>query len=36
MIEDRDLMIFSESSDEGPLPQGSVARFLWPHLDTFL
>ena len=35
MIEDRELMIFSESSDEGPLPQGSAARSLWPHLDTF-
>ena len=35
MIEDRELIISSESSDEGPLPQGSAARSLWPHLDTF-
>ena len=34
MIEDTELMIFSESKDEGPLPQGSAARTLWPHLDT--
>jgi len=35
MIEDRELMVFSEDSDEGPLLQSCAARFLWPHLDIF-
>ena len=35
MIEDRELMVFSEDSDEGPLLQSCAARFLWPHLYIF-